>query len=268
MAIDFQLSKGFGFSTDTKPTKPLGYTIEEIDTGDKFISDGTFWWLNGRPGPFSKKKVGVHPAGTSGINGEGLFQTLTNATGAGSQNYLADNTNGPSLTGLTGNASGNKGGYYLNAAIRTRSFNLKIRLRFKFNTNVNLTFTNAYLGFTGGAPTQPTGADPFGAAFPGCTFGINTGVATNFVVAHNDAAGSTVLDNTSIPFDNNIHTLNMVCDNAGAKIWWALDNFNYTPISTDIPSNVNVLTPCAIIETEEAVAKSFQLYEWIFQSDL
>lgn len=272
MTIEWpRIGEGWGQLSDSKPTKPQGYTIYEWDTGDKFWSDGTFWWLLGRPGPNSKKKIGSYPAGTSGVNGDGIFQTLTAPTGVGSQNFLSDTTNGSSLTCISGAVSGNKGGLYLNSARFTRGFNLRMKIRFKFNTNVNLTFTNAYIGFLGGAPTvQPTGTDPFGtgAAVPGCTFGINTTVATNFVVAHNDTSGSTVLDNTSIPFDNNIHTLYMVCDNANAKIWWALDNFNYTPISTDIPSSVNTLSVGATLETEEAVAKSFQLYEWLLQSDL
>ena len=272
MTIEWpRIGEGVGSSSDSKPTKPLGWRIYETDTGDEFISDGTFWWIKGRPGPFSKKKIGIYPAGTSGLNGEGIFQTLANPTGVGTQNFLADITNGGSLTCITGTTSGNKGGLWLNTNKYVRAFNLKMKLRFKFNTNVNLTATNAYFGFNGGTAFQPTGADPYGTGsggVPGCVFGINTGLATNFAVMHNDTAGSTVVDNTSIPFDNNIHTLYMVCDNANSKIWWALDNFTYTAVSADIPSSVNSLSVTATLETEEAVAKSFQLYDWYLQSDL
>lgn len=260
-----------GLSSDTKPTSPLGTSFEEIDTGDVFISDGTYWWLKyNRPSPFSSKKSGRYPAGVAGINGDGLLQSVTNSTGSGSQAFGIDSTNGRYMNATTATvspASGQKGGLRINTYVTTRAFNPKMKLKFKLNTTAN---ENVYFGFIGGAPTEPTGADPLNA-IPGVLFGINTTVATNFAVMHNAASGATVVDNTALPYDSTtIHTMYLVADNANTRFSWALDNFNYTHITTtaSLPSAINAIAPVVSCETEEAVTKSFQIYDWYVQWDV
>lgn len=257
----------FGVAADTKPTTvSAGSRFFETDTCDRFISDGTFWWLHGYPSPFSNRKTGSYLSGTSALVGTGLLSQVVASTGAGSQLVGIDTTNGRSFNAISGAVSGNKGGLRVNSPLFVRQFNPRIRMRFKLGTTVN---ENVYFGFVGGSPAELSGADPFGAGVPGVVFGINTGNATNFVVMHNDTAGSTVIDDSGTAFDSTtIHTVNLVADNANTRFAWNLDGGTYHFITTDIPSATNSLAPSMSVETEEAVAKSFSIYNWIVQSDI
>jgi hypothetical protein len=264
----FDLGNGLwiGLSSDTKPSIATGSRFYETDTGDNFITDGTFWWLAGYPSPLSNRKTGSYPSGTSALVGTGLLSQVIASTGAGSQLIGFDATNGKSFNALSGAVSGNKGGLRVNSSYFIRQFNPRIRMRFKMGTTAN---ENAYFGFVGGSPAELATADPFGAGVPGVVFGINTGNATNFVVMHNDTAGATVIDDTGTAFDTTtVHTVNLVADNANTRFAWNLDGGTYHFITTDIPSAINSLAPIMSVETEEAVAKSFFIYNWIVQSDI
>lgn len=258
-----------GLSTDTKPTTgiQLGYIARETDTGNRFVYDGTFWWLAGYPSPFSNRLVGSFPGGISGTAGDGLLGTLSQPTGVGSQTFTLTATNGRFFGCKTGAVSGNKGGLYINSAIFSRPANPRMRMVFQMTGA--MTNLNTYFGFIGGTSVQPATADPYSAGIDAVTFGVNTGNASNFIVLHNDTtASASIVEDTGVPIDTTtIHTVNMVADNPNSRFAWNIDNGPYHFITTRIPSTINALAPYMTMETEDAVAKTFSLYNWIIQSD-
>jgi hypothetical protein len=260
-----------GASTDTKPTAPAGYVARETDTGDTLMSDGTYWWLVGQPSALSPRRTGFLSPGPSISNGQiGLLSALTAATGAGGTNNtisFTDTTNGRYFLGISGTTTGNRGGARQGNIVTTRGMSPKLVFKFKL---VSTTSQNFWLGFIGGGPTELAGADPFGAGASGIVFGVSTTVATNWAIMYNDAAGATVIDNTGIAYDTNVHTVKIVGDDANTKFMWSLDNAAYVALGTPaaIPSQTNSLGVIAEIETQDSgVAKSFQLYQMAIQTE-
>ena len=259
-----------GLSSDTKPTAPSGYRFLETDIGDMLISDGTYWWLNGSPSPFSTRRFGYFSMSASATVGAGMLGAFSTATGAGSQNFaLTDSANGRFITGITGTTTGNKGGWRIASILSARRWNIRMRFRFKL---VSTTLQRAYLGFfgTSNPPTEPTGDDPFnGANLQGFCFGCISG-ATNFEIISNDNADATVVTSTGTALDTNVHTVSLVGDEDNSRFSWKLDSGSYNHISTaaSIPTSAGSLSVCFQNETNESgVAKSFQLYNAFVQSD-
>ena len=256
-----------GTSTDTKPTAaPSGYRAFETDTGDYFVSDGTYWWLSGMPAPNSTKKVGYWPNGASGgSGGVYLLSTLSSPTGTGSLSFVIDTTNGRYENMPSGTTSGNKGGLKTAAAVSIRGFNPRVRIKFKLATTTN---TRLYMGYSSTA-TDLTGDDPLNA-LQGVLFGMSTSSATsaaNWLVMHNDGSGATAVDDTTTAFDSNVHTLSLVADEANTRFAWKLDNGSYTNVTTDIPSTTTGLFFFIQTETSAASAATVQVYNAVIQTD-
>lgn len=259
-----------GLSTDTKPAVAAGSRFFETDTGDELISDGTYWWLMGYPSPFSTRRIGILSTGPSLANGQiGMCSGLAAATGAGGTNntiQFSDNTNGRYFLGISGTTVGNRGGARQGSIVTTWGMNPKIRFKFKLVTNTNQNF---WLGFIGGGPTEPSGVGVLSAGSPGIMFGVNSGLATDWAIMSNGTSGSAVVTDTGIPFDTNIHTVNLVGDSANTRFAWNLDGGAYSFVTTtaSLPTTTNGLGFVAEIETEETVAKSFQLYQMSIQTE-
>jgi hypothetical protein len=250
-----------GLSTDTKPVSPAGYEFIETDTGDEHLSDGTYWWIK-TLGPLSAKKIGIYPAGVTNTVGLGLFSTMVGGTSAGSQSFALDTTNGRYLGAVTGTTTGTKGGVRAAGPLFLRPYNPRFRIRFSVTDTTAVTL---YIGFFPVA--EPTGTAPMDTGSQGVLFGLNNFNTTNFVVMHNDNAGTTIADSTGTAIDTGLHTLKLVADDANVRYSWSLDGGAYTHITGNIPANNTNQTLIMQNETQADAAKNWRIYNVFAQSD-
>lgn len=256
-----------GLSSDTKSSMPVGYEFRETDTGDKLISDGTYWWVKSI-GPFSSRKIGYLTWGNNISGGIGHFANLTAQTGVGTQSQAIDTTNGRYQNCVSGATSGNRGGYR-NAAstLFQRSFNPKLRFRFKIAQSTNARF---YFGFEGPTIPELTGDSPLDN-LSGFIFGVMpTTSTTNWSVCYNNGATTSTLVNTGIAFDTtNIHTLSLVADDTNTRFSWSLDGGVYTHVVTPavIPASTTALSFTFSCETATTAISNFSLFSAFAQQD-
>lgn len=269
MTIEFaQIGQGTCLSSDTKTSKPAGWRLLETDTGDIFISDGTYWWLQ-HLGPWSPRKIGNFGLGPNFTSSVGPFANMSAATSPGTQSNTNDTTNGRYQVCVTGAVSGNRGGYRQANPTYIRQWNPRLWYKFKL---VSQTVDRLFLGHMGGNPTnppEPAGDDTLNAG-NGFLFGMSTTSsvsASHWLILHNDGTGATVVEDTGITFDANVHTIKLVADESNTRFSWSLDGGAYTHVTTDIPAATTNMAPVFEIETAEAVGKSFNLYNGFCQQD-
>jgi hypothetical protein len=256
-----------GLSTAAKPVAPQGTRFFETDTGDTLVSDGTYWWLRGVPGPFSTKRWGIMTWGAHTI-GDGMLNLTTAATGAGGQTFAADNTNGRYLLCVTGTTIGNKGGYRVSSgSMVMRQWNPRMRFRFLLNATTDHTLSRGYFGFT--TNVEPTGDDPLNARSGFMIGWIST--STNFIVIRNDVTGATDLSGnvaaTAQALDTFMHTVSIVADEPNSRWSVKWDANDYVHYTTDIPVNTAAMTIFFHNETAEISAKNFRLFSMFTQVD-
>jgi hypothetical protein len=250
-----------GLSSDTKTADPVGSRFHETDTGDRFVSDGKYYWLTSL-GPFSTKKLGRFPGGVEISQGMGILDTLTPGTGTGTIAYAMDNTNGRYLSCPTGTAVGNKSGHRVaSTAFTQRAYNFRLRVRFQL---VETNLTRAYIGF--GDNTEPTGDTPFNSK-NGFTVALLSG-GTNFILARGDGTAAGDYTTVMAAANTNIHELRIVGRTTTPSFDISLDGSAYLGASTKCPATNTNLTPMWINETNEGtVAKTLRIYDVFFQSD-
>jgi hypothetical protein len=257
-----------GLSSDTKPTAPAGYRFYETDIYDTHVSDGTHWWLVPNHNPYSPRRWGYLPWGTSLTVGLGMTSLLAASTGAGTQVFANDATNGRYVTCSTGASALNKGGYRISGANTTRrGYNGRARFRFQVPTSGDYTTARLYIGLaTNGF--EPTGDDAY-TTNTGVLVGFISG-GTHFKIIHNDGTGSTVIEDLTTPvtLDTAIHTVSIVGDEANSKYAVKWDSQAYKDITTDIPSSTNTSAPIWQNETVNAAdPKAFRMYNMFCQAD-
>ena len=103
-----------------------------------------------------------------------------------------------------------------------------MRIRFKL---ASTTLQRNWFGMATNA--EPTGDDAFNGTY---AFVIGTiSGSPNFQIMRNDASSGTVLADTGIAVDTNIHEVRLVGDEANTRFSWSLDGSAYTHYTTDVP---------------------------------
>lgn len=201
------------------------------------------------------------------------------ATGLNLLNGLAVVTSGPSVAFTpvayadksralrwtqTAAASGSKSGMKTSTAQTYRGWNPRLKCRFRLNANSVSLFK---FGFNSTGGDFTTGDDPFNATY-GIAFGkITNATNSNWVMMSNDGTGATVLTNVGASFaavaaDNNIHTIEIIGDDANSKWKFSFDEGAYQDISSDVPTQQQVLGFCFQLESTDTSNPSFDIW-WI-----
>ena len=259
-----------GMYADTRPTAPLGWTLREMDTGDVLVSDGTFWWLTGPPGPMSPRRWGAAPQGAATTTGIGMIPATTAATGTGTvADVVTDATNGKYRSFPTGTVTGDNGGQRV-AVNNFTARHHSPRMRFKFQLPASGDFTLSRLWIGWGNNAEPAGDDAFNAV-SACCIGLISG-GTNFIILRNDGSGATnVADNvagSAQALDTSVHTVSIVADEANTRFGVKWDANAYVFVNTDIPAATTSIVPIFQNETNESgVAKTFRLWNLQIQAE-
>jgi hypothetical protein len=141
------------------------------------------------------------------------------------------------------------------SAFTCRLWNPRMTVRFRINDTTN---TRLYIGMSS-AVADPSGDDPLNA-LSGALFGkVSTDASWAFM--HNDGSGVTVVDDSGIAADTNIHKIE-VMGNSSGSFTWQLDEGAINTVTTEIPASATQLQPFVEIETVDANAKTFDLY-WV-----
>lgn len=250
-----------GLSTDTKPTLPKGSRFYETDTHDTLVSDGTYWWLETAQNPYSPRRWGSMQWGAGGTVGQGMLANVAAATGAGTQSFGVDNTNGRYFLHTSGITAGTKAGYRSNiSTLVTRQWNPRMKFRFHLPFSTDYVLSRGYFGFT--TNIEPTGDDTLNAR-AGFMIGWISG-GTNFIVQRNDAVGATDVSGnvagSAQALDTSLHTVSIVADEPNSRFSVKWDANAYVHFTTEIPAATHQMTIFWHMETNEAAAKNFRMY--------
>ena len=250
-----------GLSTDTKPTIPDGWKFYETDTHDTLVSDGTYFWLETAQNPYSFRRWGSMQWGASGTAGQGMLSSVLAATTPGTQGFGTDNVNGRYFTHATLTTAGSKAGFRSNiSTLLTRQFSPRMKFRFMVPAASDYTLSRGYFGFL--TNTEPTGDDALNAR-AGFMIGWISG-GTNFIVLRNDGTGATDISGnvagSAQALDTALHTVSIVADEPNSRFSIKWDANAYVHFTTEIPPATTVMTIFWHMETNEAAAKNFRLY--------
>jgi hypothetical protein len=268
MAITRRGNEILKLAADARPSaanEQAGTVLRSTDTGDREITDGTYWWLQSK-GPFSDFKDGWWLANNSPLTGYGMLNTMTAPSTAGSQLFSHD-TNGRYGRLRSGAVSGNRGGMRVsNIGFALPDNSVRMRLRL---APQSLTAAKYFIGFTN--QTAEIGGDDLLNALQGFFVGFSSTLnATNFLCLHNNGSGATVVDNTGITANTTVRGIRIVSDPANTRWSYSLDGgVTYGHVTSELPltGTANYCSPHIIVETSEAVLKDLHMYSWFTQSD-
>jgi hypothetical protein len=171
-----------------------------------------------------------------------------------------DPTHGHSLTIATGTTLGTQAGSRCNHSpqVFIRAYNPTYLAKFKLETT---TLQELYFGFRSSSSSFVVGEDPLNATNG---FGlVMRSDDTNFQIAHNDASGATVFDDTGFPIDTGVHVIFLRAVESVPAFEWKLDGGQWNRVTTEIPSQTSGLNIEQAIRNNEAADKSMKLY-WVY----
>lgn len=176
------------------------------------------------------------------------------AVGTPSTGTFTASENARPIRYTTAGAAGDNAGENCGTALTCRQWYPVLSSRFRIN---DVTNTRLYIGIQA-TGTSPSSDDPLNAQM-GIHFGKIT-TDTSWVVLHNDAAGATVVDDTAILADTNIHNVQIIADHDNSQFIVILDGANLFQVSTDIPGAGNSMQPMVQIEAVDAAARTLDIF--------
>jgi len=208
--------------------------------------------------PFTTKKIWALWMPGGGTSGTGMNSGLTSAVGAGSLTYTSTGKYLPFVSAVVGTAAGNRGN---SGAGTVRALQNYFVCRFKVST---LTAQRTFVGFINNTTGLITGSDDFLSSNQGIALTYRAGTDTNWQIAHNDNAGSTVFVDTGVAVAANTITLIQFRAPAGdTGFQWALNAGAWSStITADVPASTTALMPFMQIDPTEAVSKTIDGYYW------
>lgn len=185
---------------------------------------------------------------------DGILASLTSVgTPAALTTTVAD---GRGIRFVSGTTTGDNAGLRNASHLTMRGWNPAFRCRFRINqTNI----IRAYVGFTSATGLDLSGDDPLNA-LSGLML-MKRSADTKWQIAANDASGVTTFTNTNIDIDTSIHTIDVIADDSSSIFFWSFDGTDYSPITSNIPTQSAGLGWQGQVETNHSgVAKSIDVY--------
>lgn len=126
-----------------------------------------------------------------------------------------------------------------------------------------LTNTRVFIGFQNVA-TSPTGEDAYNGNTKACFVFGKLAASTNWqIMTQNLTAQATQFTDTGVAIgaDAAVHTLELVADDANSGFTWSLDGTSPALITASVPATGTGIAPIVELETAEAVAKTFSMFD-------
>ena len=155
-------------------------------------------------------------------------------------------------------------GFRYNRVFTCRGWNPIFRIKFRVNTP---TLMRAYMGFTS-ALADPNGGDDPLTGLSGIML-CSRSADTLWQIAHNEGSGGTNFTATAQTKNTGIHTFELAADDSATNKWkYSWDGAAYIDItSADVPAQGTGLTFWCAIHTNEAVAKSIDIFAIDVETD-